>query len=365
MDSIPSRRWRRLSWLLSHALTTAGVVAMVLGTSPDVDARFDDILGNVILAVAAVLAVVFIVRLWGAAARRRPHQYLASSKGMVDLACAVALPLGWALVPDPHDARLFALVWALRYISHANGLSLFWRVMVRSRIALLSIAGLFVVVTLTAATLAHVFERAAQPQAFGSIERTLWWAIATLTTTGYGDVVPTTIWGRLLAGWVMVGGIVMFALHAGIIATALAEELQRRHFLRTWELVVSVPLFRDLGAAAVADIVRLLQSRDVEAGAVVMRKGDPGDTMYFIVSGEATVHIAPKPVVLGPGNFFGEMSLLFGGPRTATVVATKPSVLLVLDIADLHDLAGRRPEFVNLIETEARLRRDRNGGTAG
>ncbi|MFC0239507.1 cyclic nucleotide-gated ion channel [Rhodopseudomonas telluris] len=365
IDSIPSRRWRRLSWLLPNALTTAGVVAMVLGTAPDVDARFDEILGQVMLAVAAVLAAVFIVNLWKAAAQRRSHQYLASSNGMVDFVCAAALPLGWALAPVPHDARLFALVWTLRYISHANGLSLFWRVMVRSRIALFSIAGLFVVVTLTAATLAHVFERGAQPQAFGSIERTLWWAIATLTTTGYGDVVPTTIWGRLLAGWVMVGGIVMFALHAGIIATAFAEELQRRHFLRTWELVISVPLFRDLGAAAVADIVRLLQSRDVEAGTVVMRKGDPGDTMYFIVSGEATVHIAPKPVVLGPGSFFGEMSLLFGGPRTATVVATKPSVLLVLDIADLHDLAGRRPEFVNLIETEARLRRDRNDGTAG
>lgn len=362
MDSTRFRRWRRLSWLLPNAVTTAGVAAMVLGASPDVAPELDRGLLAVLVTVAALLAAEFVVRCWIAAARQRVRAYLTSSKGMVDLACALALPVGW-LLADAQDARLFALVWTMRYVSHANSLTLFWRVMVRSRVALLSIAGLFVVVTLTAATLAHVFERAAQPQAFGSVARSLWWAIATLTTTGYGDVVPTTIWGRLLAGWMMVGGIVMFALQAGIIATAFAEELQRRHFLRTWELVTSVPLFRDLGAAAIADIVRLLQARDVDAGTVVMRRGDPGDAMYFIVSGEATVQVAPEPVVLGPGSFFGEMSLLFGEPRSATVVATQPSVLLVLDIADLHDLAGRRPEFVNLIETEARLRRDRNIGT--
>lgn len=363
MDSIRSRRWRWLFWLLPNALTTIGLLAMVLGTSPGVDAQFDGVLFAVVIAVAAVLALEFLVALWRASSRRGLRAYLASSKGMVDLACALALPLGWLLAPEPHDARLFALVWSLRYISHSTGLTLIWRVMIRSRVALLSIAGLFAVVTLSGATLAHVFEREAQPQVFGSVGRALWWAIVTLTTTGYGDVVPTTIWGRLLAGWVMVGGIVMFALQAGIIATAFAEELQRRHFLRTWELVVSVPFFRDLGAAAIADIVRLLQARDVNAGTVVVRKGEPGDAMYFIVSGEVTVRVAPKPVVLGPGSFFGEMALLFNMPRSATVVATQPSVLLVLDIADFHELAGRRPEFVNLIETEGRLRREQNAPT--
>jgi voltage-gated potassium channel len=360
MDGFRSR-WRWLSWLLPNALTTAGLLAMVLGTSQGVDARFDAIMLAIVVAVGAAFALEFLWSLVTAASRHGgPGAYLLSSKGTVDFACALALPVGWLLASDPHDARLFALVWALRYISHSTGLTLISRVMIRSRVALLSIAGLFLVVTLTGATLAYVFERDAQPQVFGSIGRSLWWSIVTLTTTGYGDVVPATIWGRLLAAWVMIGGVVMFALQAGIIATAFAEELQRRHFLRTWELVTSVPLFRDLGAAAIADIVRLLQSRDVNAGTTVVRKGEPGDAMYFIVSGEATVRIVPQPVVLGPGDFFGEMALLFNAPRSATVVATQPSVLLVLDIADFRELAGRRPEFVSLIEAEGKLRREQN-----
>ena len=68
--------------------------------------------------------------------------------------------------------------------------------------------------------------------------------------------------------------------------------------------------------------------------------------------------------MLGPGQFFGEMALLFGTPRSATVTATKPSVLLVLDIADFRELAGRRPDVVDLIEAEGKRRRDANSGIA-
>lgn len=359
-NRLQSNLWRWIPWALSNGLTTIGLLAIVLGTSQRLGASEHRFLFWTVIAVWGCIATEFVVRLYLASAKPGRLAYLSSAGGLIDLAATIALPIGWLLTPNPHDAPLFAMFWTLRYIRHSPGLAVFWRIMQRSRIALLSIASLFLGVFLATATLAYVFERDAQPEAFGSIPQAMWWAIVTLTTTGYGDLVPTTLWGRLLAGWVMVGGTVMFALQAGIIATAFAEELRRRHFLHTWDLVVSVSLFQGLGAAAIADIARLLQARDVAEGTVVVRLGEPGDAMYFIVSGEVSVQLTPKPVILGPGSFFGEMALLFGTPRSATVIATKPGVLLVLDIADFRELAGRRPEVVNAIEAESKRRQQEN-----
>lgn len=351
--------WSMIAPALSNGLATIGLLAMILDTSPSIGDQAHRFLTGIVIVVWAGIGIGVIFNLWRMNGRGSRLAYLGSAVGLIDLASVFSLPFGWLATSDPRDALLFVLVWSLRYIRHTAGLALFWRVMQRSRTALFSIASLFIAIFFATSTLAYVFERNVQPEAFGSIPRAMWWSIVTITTTGYGDLLPATIWGRLLAGWVMVGGVVMFALWAGIVATAFAEELQRRHFLHTWDLVATVPFFQKLGAATVADIVRLLESRDVGQGTVIIRKGDRGDTMYFLVSGEATVQLA-EPVVLRPGSFFGEMALLFGAPRSATVIATEPSVLLVLDIADLRELAGRRPELVDLIEAEARRRSEAN-----
>ena len=87
----------------------------------------------------------------------------------------------------------------------------------------------------------------------------------------------------------MVSGILVFALWAGILATGYAEELRRREFLRTWDLVAKVPFFNNVGASVIADVARLLRPRDYPARAVIVRRGERGDCMYFIASGEVEV----------------------------------------------------------------------------
>ncbi|HWD50688.1 MAG TPA: cyclic nucleotide-gated ion channel [Rhizomicrobium sp.] len=349
----------RFAFLLD-GLTAVALVLAIGGTATSLTPFEQHAIMFVLLGVWALMVAEFLAKLYRAPSQHGYAAYFISAEGLIDILSVLALPLGWLCAHFGPDSDLFALIWILRYIRDDTRLGLFWRVIERSRAPLLSLASVFLIVFIVAATLAYIFERNVQPDAFGSIPKAMWWAIVTLTTTGYGDALPVTIWGRILAGWLMIGGIVMFSLQAGVIATAFAEELRRRHFLHTWDLVMSVSFFQGLGAAAIADIVRLLHSRDVSKNTVIVQAGDPGDAMYFIVSGEAAVQLQPQPIVLGPGSFFGEMALLFGTPRSADVVATKPSVLLVLDIADFRDLAGRRPEIVTTIETEGLRRRAEN-----
>jgi voltage-gated potassium channel len=198
--------------------------------------------------------------------------------------------------------------------------------------------------------------KTANTEAFGSIPAALWWAIVTLTTTGYGDVIPQTVAGRMLAGVVMVCGIMVFALLAGILATGYAEEMRRREFLRTWELVAKVPFFHNLGATLIAEVARLLRARDYPANAVIMRRGEPGDCMFFVVEGEVEIELRPEPLRLDAGAFFGELALLTGAPRNATVTATRPCTLLALDIVDFFELLGRQPELARVIHEEASRR---------
>ena len=127
--------------------------------------------------------------------------------------------------------------------------------------------------------------------------------------------------------------------------------------MRTWDLVAKVPFFNNVGASVIANVARLLRARDYPARAAIMRRGEPGDCMYFIASGEVEVRLRPGPVRLGAGEFFGEIAFLTGGPRNATVVAVEPCTLLTLDIVDFRQLLGRQPELARVVNEEAERRR--------
>ena len=71
-----------------------------------------------------------------------------------------------------------------------------------------------------------------QPDAFGSIPRAMWWSIATLTTVGYGDAIPHTPLGKILAGFTAITGIGLIAMPTGILASAFSDALQKERDAR-------------------------------------------------------------------------------------------------------------------------------------
>jgi CRP-like cAMP-binding protein len=79
--------------------------------------------------------------------------------------------------------------------------------------------------------------------------------------------------------------------------------------------------------------------------------------MYFIASGGVEVKVEPQPIRLAAGSFFGEFALLDGSPRTATVVTTTPSTLLILEVSDFRAFTAHHPELAKAVEREAARRR--------
>jgi voltage-gated potassium channel len=355
-----------------HGCVVAGIAAVILMTVPSIEAADVVILNTVFFVALGFFVIEYLARLWvvpeapwahlGQAWRDRLHWAL-SSASLVDI-FSTWLTLAATLADiRANSVRLACVIWLFKFVPYSEGLSLLANVIRNARAALLSVFLTFVIVLVTAATLAYVFERDVQPQTFGSIPVALWWTIVTLTTTGYGDAVPITIIGRILAGGVMICGIALFALWAGILANGFAEEIRRRDLLRTWDLVTRVPFFNAIGDGTIAEVARLLRPREVPEGYTIMRRGEPGDCMYFLVSGEVEIRIRPTPRRLGPGDFFGEIALVTGAPRNATAVATRYCVLLSLLLTDFRHLAARKPELTEMINREAARRLAE--GTAG
>jgi voltage-gated potassium channel len=361
------RRWRAFHLLV----LAAGLLAIAVSSIDDLPRSLDSFLTAVVVLVAVVFFVEYVARLWVAPESSRfaalsagtaRLRWALSADGLIGLLAVfpvVAITFG-SMQANHEAAPIFCVFWIMKLSVHAPAMNTLARVIANERATLASVVIIFLMILISAATIAHMLERHAQPKAFGSIPEALWWAVVTLTTTGYGDVVPQTVGGRMVGSLVMVSGILVLALMTGILATGFAEEERRREYLRVWEQVTRVPMFAELGTVTLSEIVSKLRVRHYPARIVVVRRDEPGDSMFFISEGEVEVRLPHGPVTLQQGGFFGEMALLDRLPRSATVVTTQPATLLVLYASDFYEIAANIPSLVEAVEREARRRRAEN-----
>jgi voltage-gated potassium channel len=333
------------------ALIAVNLVAVALESVPSLAARYGVAFAAIEYASLVIFTVEYALRIWvavehapyrrgsGLASRLR---YIVSGYGIVDLISVLPFWFGFLL---PSDLRVVLVLRMIRFFKIA-----------RYSTAMRSLLDVLYGATLMAAAVMHLVEGHVQPDKFGTIPDAMWWAIVTLGTIGYGDVVPVTIAGKLVAGVTIVFGLVMIALPVGIIATAFNEQIHRREFVVTWSMVAKVPLFSGLNAAEIADVMRLLRAQQVEAGTIIVRRGEPGHSMYFIAAGEVEIDLPGEQVRLGVGHFFGEVAVLQRARRSATVTAVTRTSLLVLDARDLRALMDRDPRIAERVQQMARRR---------
>lgn len=360
--------------LVLDALFLAAIAAAVASgfvvSLPDLSAPAATASEALGVGALIVFTVEYAVRLW-TAPERAPQlapatarlDYARSFLGVIDL--IVILP-GWAALVLPVGrgaVELADLLALLKLVRYAPALGLVAAVMRNEARALLGALMAMGVLLVLASGIIYLLERDAQPQAFSSIPRSLWWAIVTMASVGYGDMVPVTAGGRIFGGIVMLLGIAIFAVPTGILATGFAQEIRRRDFVVTWQAVASVPLFAGLDATRIASITRLLKPQVVPRNYAVVRRGEPADAMFFIMKGAVEVELLPEPVKLGAGQFFGEIALVKDTTRTATVTAIEECQLLALEVADFRRLMEQMPDLKARIAAvaEARLKRNTPG----
>ncbi len=219
------------------AVVAINSTSLILWTVPSFRAGYDGWFHVIEYITVAVFVVEYALRLWSAPeadpygqAWRLRWRYVISPVALIDLAALAPSALAAALLLVTGGGFSLSFLLAVRLLTRTVKLARYFPggrrlgVVLRQRGSqLLATAAGLLVLLVIAASLMYFAEKEAQSEVFSSIPAAMWWAIVTLTTVGYGDLVPVTLAGRLLAAIIALLGIGLFALPAGIISAGMLE----------------------------------------------------------------------------------------------------------------------------------------------
>jgi voltage-gated potassium channel len=251
-DDLPPTRATHVFQTALAALILVNVTGVILESVDSGARHYDAELWWIEQVATVVFAIEYGLRAWACVELQNPlfhHpfwgrlRYLRSFFALVDLASVLPAILGMLGAGDLRTLRLLRLLRMLKLTRHATIFNLLWAVFreeARSIGAVLFILAL----TLTiAASLMYMIEGEAQPDGFSSIPAAMWWAVETLTTVGYGDLVPITVPGKILGGVVTIIGVAAVALFTSLITVSFLDQLRlRREALREAAELIERPL---------------------------------------------------------------------------------------------------------------------------
>jgi voltage-gated potassium channel len=214
--------------LTIQALIVLSVVSFSIETLPDLSVHARQILRYIEIFTVGVFTVEYLLRVVVA---DRKMEYVISWWGFVDLFAIlpfyVTTGLDLRSIRVLRILRLFRILKLVRYNAAVQRYHLAFK-LAREEI-LLFFAAALIVIYLSSAGI-YYFENPAQPEQFSSIFDSLWWSVATLTSVGYGDIYPVTAGGKIFTSIVLLVGLGIVAVPAGLMASALsrARELQKQ-----------------------------------------------------------------------------------------------------------------------------------------
>ncbi|WP_234050403.1 MULTISPECIES: cyclic nucleotide-gated ion channel [unclassified Xanthobacter] len=333
-------------------LVLVSVVGAVLGTVPSFELHEKWWFNFGEFCALIVFSIEYLVRIWVAPehplrrqlpAWRARLNYLATPAAIIDL-LAVAPVLVAEFAPmDTQALLVLRLLRFLKLARYSSGFNALYLAVKRERYALLACLVLLWTGVLLAATAMYLVERNVQPDKFGSIPESMWWAITTLTTVGYGDTVPITTIGRMIGAVTMVTGLIMLALPIAIVASSFSDVISKHNFVVTFSMLSRLPPFSDLDARVLGDLLPLFNSRSFDRGRQVVRPGERARHLFVVLEGELESTGGERTVRLGAGDVFGISPGTDGSAQP--VRALTKSKLLAIEEEELNMLTLRYPDI--------------------
>ena len=227
-----------VDWVLM-LLIVSNVTAIIAMTDPGIHDAASSIFWYFELVSFCIFGVEYLLRVWSCTADPSfAHPVTGRLRYIIRplmVADATAVFSFFIILFLPTDLDLGALR-TLRLLSrlaslarYSAGMQAVAAVAATRRSELMAVVSVVVALLILASSLMYFIEHSAQPEKFSSIPATLWWSVVTVTTLGYGDVVPATPLGRLLSGIIALLGVGIFALPAGILGSGFVEQVHRRH----------------------------------------------------------------------------------------------------------------------------------------
>lgn len=222
-------------WLLI-ALILLNVVAVVVATVGDIQRQFDDELFLFEVISVMVFSLEYLCRVWSSvefnddeeANWKTRVKYIFTPMALIDLAAILPFFLGLFVSLDLRVLRIVRLIRVAKLSRYSSAMQLLLDVFRKEHRVLMASLSLLLMLMIIASSGIYLIEHSVQPQHFGSIPQAMWWAMATLTTVGYGDVTPITPLGKFFAGTITVLSMAMVALPAGILASSFSDQLRKK-----------------------------------------------------------------------------------------------------------------------------------------
>ena len=182
-----------------------------------------------------VFSIEYLLRFWSIAEKnpfesawKNRWQWVLSGGALIDLLAILPAYINFFVHIDLRFLRILRLFRLLKLTRYFVSLQILLRVVEREKGSFQAVIFILLIMIVMAAAGVYVVENRAQPEVFSSIPASMWWAVVTLTTVGYGDVTPITSLGRFLGALITILGVGLAALPAGILANGLANELELR-----------------------------------------------------------------------------------------------------------------------------------------